>query len=123
MSKFKGIISPQGEDLIAALLDNAITWKNPIIKLFGKRIFKVIISTIDNNLLERIPEEWQNPLEPIIAAAVNKEWEEAALLISKFADKKIDIPFLDEASERLLFDALTSLMLGLILGKVESMRE
>lgn len=123
MSKFKGIISPQGEDLIAALLDNAITWKNPIMKLFGKRIFKVIISTIDNNLLERIPEEWQNPLEPIIEATVNKEWEEAALLISKFADKKIDIPFLDEASERLLFDALTSLMLGLILGKVESMRE
>lgn len=123
MSKFKGIISPQGEDLIAALLDNAITWKNPIMKLFGKRIFKVIISTIDNNLLERIPEEWQNPLEPIIAAAVNKEWEEAALLISKFADEKIDIPFLDEASERLLFDALTSLMLGLILGKVESMRK
>ncbi len=123
MSKFKGLISPEGEEMLARLADEKVNWKNPIMESVDYRMFLIVIKTIDNNLLERVPEEWQSPLEPIIAAALNEEWELAGTLVADLANEKIDIPFLDEESEAMLFNAIISLVLGLIMGKVEEMRK
>ena len=123
MSKFEGIISPDGEKMLAKLADEKIEWKNPILEAVDGKMFLIVIKAIDNNLLERIPEEWQSPVESIIEAAINEEWELAGELVSEFANTKIDIPFLDEESEALLFNAIISLALGLIMGKVEEMRK
>ncbi len=123
MSNIKGVISPKGEKLLAELADERVKWKNPIMERVDGKLFQVVIKTIDNTFLEKIPEEWQNPLEPIIEAAINKEWELAGTLISEILSNEIDVPWLDEASEYLLFSSLINLVLGLIMAKVESMRK
>ena len=123
MSESKGILNEKTEDLAAQLLDELVHWKSPIMERLDKKLFKVAIKTIDNTLLEKIPEEWQNPLEPIVELALEGKWEEAGELIAKHVNDQIDIPFLDEESESLLFNSVISLVMGLIMSKVEEMRK
>jgi hypothetical protein len=122
MDEVKGIISPQGEELIAELLDEKVKWKNPLMERLDGKMFQVVIKTIDNTLLEKIPPEWQSPIEPVIEAALTKDWELAAELISELVANKVDIPWLDEESEHLLFNAILSFVTGLIMAKVEDIR-
>ncbi len=122
MSEIKGIISPKGEKLLAQLADERVHWKNPIMEKLDGKLFLVFIRILDNNLLEKIPEEWQNLIEPIIEAALDREWEQAADLIAIFTAEMVDLSFLDEKSEILLFNSILSLVFGLIMGKVESVR-
>ena len=122
MSERKGMLTNEQESFLAGLLDELIQFKNPILESMDKTVFKVLISVIDNNLIERIPEDWQNPLEPILDAAIAGDWEGAADLIVTFANEKIDIPGLDELSEQMIFTAIAQLILGLIMAKVEQAR-
>ena len=123
MSERKGILTPEQENFVAGLLDEKIKFKNPILESMDQMAFKAIITVVDNNLIDRIPEDWQSPLEPIIDEAIAGEWEAAASKIATFANQKIDIPGLDELSEQMIFDAITQLILGLIMGKVEQIRK
>ena len=123
MSEIKGIISPRGENLLAKLLDEKVKWKNPLIEAVDGKVFKIFIKTIDNTFLDKIPQEWQNPIEPIIEAAIDKQWLTAGELIAQLGVDKIDIPWLDEESERLLFTSIIALVSGLIMCKVENMRK
>jgi len=122
MEERTGMLTEQQEQFIAGLLDKAITFKNPVLESLDGPSFKVLVSVIDNNLIERIPQEWQNPIEPIIDAAIAGQWEEAADKIAAFANEKIDIPGLDELSEQLIFNAILQLILGAIMGQVEEFR-
>ncbi len=119
----KGMLTNEQESFLANLLDETIQFKNPLLESMDSAIFKVLISVVDNNLVERIPQEWQNPLEPIIDAAIAGDWEGAADKIANFANEKIDIPGLDEISEQMIFTALVQLILGLIMGKIEQVRK
>lgn len=123
MSERKGILTPEQENFIAKLLDEKIKFKNPILESMDRMAFKAIITVIDNNLIDRIPEDWKNPLEPILDDAIAEKWEDAASKIATLANEKIDIPGLDEISEQLIFEAITKLVLGLIMGKIEQARK
>jgi len=114
----KGLLTTEQEAFIAGLLDNAINFKNPILEAFDATIFQTLIKVIDDNLMERIPEGWQNPLEGIITAAMEENYELAATLASDLLNSKIDIPGLDEISEQLIFNAILQLIVGLILDKI-----
>ena len=120
--EFLGLVSPEGEEMLAVLADEAYQWKNPILEMADKSVYKTIISTIDNNLLTKVPADWANPLKPIIAAAIKKDWETVGAGVANLANQKINIPGIDELSEQLLFNAAVGLILGLLMGKVEAVR-
>ena len=122
MKEVQGVISPRGENLLAELLDEKVKWKNPLIEAVDGKFFKILIKTIDNTFLDKIPQEWQNPLEPIIEAAIDKQWLTAGELIAQLGVDIIDVPWLDEESERLLFNSIIALVTGLIMAKVEAVR-
>jgi hypothetical protein len=118
MSERKGLFTDVQEDFLAELLDKKIPFGNPVLELADKLVFKTVISVVDNNVLEKIPVGWQNPLEPIIDAAIEEDWDEAGYLIAKLANQKLDIPGIDELSEQLIFNAIVSLILGLIMDRI-----
>ena len=122
MEERTGMLTPEQEVFVAGLLDEVVKFKNPILESLDGPSFKVLISVIDNNLIEKIPQEWQNPIEPIIDEAIAGNWEGAASRIADFANEKIDVPGLDELSEQLIFNAVVQLILGMIQGKVEQLR-
>jgi len=118
----KGMLTDEQENFLAKLLDEKIKFKNPILESMDKMAFKTIIAVVDNNLVNKIPPEWQTPLEPIIDDAIAGKWEAVASQVATFANQKIDIPGMDELSEQLIFGAVTQLILGLLMGKVEQLR-
>ena len=122
MSERKGLFTKEQEIFFAGLLDDAIKFKNPIMEALDKAAFKLVIQNVDNILLEKIPEDWQNPLEPVLDAALQKKWTEAGELAAKFINEKIDIPGVDEVSEQVLISGIVQLIVGAILAKVETER-
>lgn len=123
MSERKGLISEAGHGLLGTLLDEAIPFKNPVLEAFDGKAFTIVIAVVDDNLIDKIPEDWKNPLEPIVDAAINSNWELAGTLAASMANEKIDIPGLDELSEQLIFSGVVQLIVGLIQGKVESVQK
>ena len=120
MSERKGLLTKDQESFFADLLDDAIKFKNPILEGMDKTAFKLIISAVDNNLADRIPEDWKNPLEPVIDAAMDERWEESAELAADLLNEKIDIPGIDEASEQAIFSGVLHLIVGAIIGRAEA---
>ena len=122
MSERKGLLTKDQESFFANLLDDAIKFPNPILEALDKTAFKLIISAVDDNLADRIPEDWQNPLEPVIDAAMEERWEDAAELAAVLLNEKIDIPGIDEASEQAIFSGVLQLIVGAIISRAEAER-
>jgi len=123
MEDRKGLLKPEQQRFFAVLIDEAVPFKNPFLEAFDGEAFNIIITVVDDNLLDKIPEDWQNPIEPIIDAAMEGNWDLAGALAADFANQKIDIPGLDELSEQLIFSGLINFLVGLIVGKAESLKK
>lgn len=119
MKERKGLLTKDQEKFFAELLDDAIPFSNPLIERLDKAAFKLIISAVDDNLAERIPEDWKSPLEPVIDAAMSERWEEAGEHAATLLNSKIDIPGIDEQSEQAIFNGVIQLILGAIISRVE----
>lgn len=122
METRKGLLTEEQEAFVSGLLDDLIDFKNPVLEGLDGPAFKVLVSVVDNNLIDKIPEEWQNPIEPILDEAMAGNWEEAADKVADLLNEKIDVPGLDEISEQLIFNAILQLILGVIMGRVEAAR-
>lgn len=115
--KRKGLLTKEQEKFFAGLLDDAILFPNPIVERLDKPAFKLIISAVDDNLAERIPEGWQSPLEPVIDAAMSGGWEEAGELAAILINEKVDIPGIDEESEQAIISGVIQLIIGAIISR------
>jgi len=101
----EGLFNDDQEQFLAELMDKAIKFKNPILEGIDRSVFKLLINVIDNNLVERLPdEEWEHPLKPIVDAAIEKRWDDVEVLVADLLDEKIDIPGIDDDAENLIFD-------------------
>ena len=118
MEQRQGWFTNDQEKFLADLLDEKVQLKG-VLEMADGMIFKLVISTLDNNLIEKIPDEWNNPIAPIIDAVIAKDWDQAAVLIASFADDKIDIPGIDDLSEKMIFSSVLALAAGIIQSKVE----
>jgi hypothetical protein len=113
----KGLLTKEQENFFAGLLDDAILFPNPLVERLDKMAFKLIISAVDDNLAERIPEGWQSPLEPIIDAAMSGNWEEAGDRAADMINEKVDIPGIDEESEQAIFNGVIQLIIGAVISR------
>lgn len=113
----KGLLTKEQEKFFAGLLDDAIQFPNPILEKLDKTAFKLIISAVDDNLADRIPEDWKSPLEPIIDAAMDGRWEDAGAYASDMINQKIDIPGIDEESEGAIINGVIQLIIGAVLSR------
>ena len=113
----KGLFKKEQEQFIAVLLANKIEFRNILLQRLKKPAFKLIISTIDNNLIDRIPDDWQSPLIPIIDAAMESRWETAGEAAASLINEKVDVPGIDEISEQAIINGLIQMILGAIISR------
>lgn len=98
----KGILSKADEKWLAEFMDKAIKLKG-IAEVIDGAVFKVLLASLDNILVEKyVPEDWKNPIEELIELGKKKDKPG----IAGFLNKHMDLPFLDEDSERLAFEYL-----------------
>lgn len=98
----KGILTKKDEKWLAKFLDGAIKL-NGFAELIDGIIARILLVTVDNLIIDKyVPENWQNPIEELIK--LGKERNKEA--IAEWLDKKIDLPFLNELSERVAFESV-----------------
>ena len=116
MSERKGLLTPEQEKFLGELIDEKVKFKNPILEAIDGSVFKVLITVIDDNLGDKLPdEEWQNPLAEIANAAMAEDWDLVQSLGAKLLDSKINIPGVDDISEAMIFDSGIKLIVSIIL--------
>ena len=109
----KGLFTPVQEDFLAKLLDDAIKFKNPFLEMVDGMMFKVIIQTADNNVLDKIPEIWKMELILLVDAAIAKQWNEVRVLIVDLAVAKGDF-FNNKEASLLFFDGVSRMIMAAI---------
>lgn len=72
----EGIFTPEQEEFLSKMLDELFDFKNFFIESFDGILFKVLIQTADNQLIEKVPEEIKVYLRNMVDAAMNHQWEE-----------------------------------------------
>lgn len=119
MEERKGVLTKEGQKFFGQLLDDLYKAKNPMVEMVDGKMFTLLIGIIDDNLIDKIPDKWKDPLSPIVDAGIEKDWETAGNLAADFLNKNIDIPGIDEDSEGLLFGAVVNFLVTLVLYKAK----
>lgn len=114
MEERKGLLTPEEQNFLAEVLDSLFVFKNTLLEKFDKPVFKMVIKSIDDYGLDRLPETWKLDLIPLISAAMKGEKEEVRLLVVDLLNKRIDIPKLDDYQELLVFDSLSKFIASAI---------
>lgn len=113
MSERKGVFTPTQEEFLATLVDNVVKFKNPFLEMVDGMVFKVLIQTVDNQVVTKIPEVWLEELRKLVDAAMNKQWEEVRRLIVDLAVAKTNV-LQDAEAELLFFDGVTKIIMATI---------
>jgi hypothetical protein len=110
----KGILIGELESKLAEILDNLIVLKG-IWETFDGPAFKLVISAVDNNLGEKIPEPFKTEIRDMLTEILGEQdYATACTMASAFADRLIDIPGLDDMTEKMIFDGIFTVVAGLL---------
>jgi len=109
----KGLFTPQQEDFIAKLLDDMVKFRNPLLEMVDGMVFKVLIQTADNQVLDRIPEQFKDDLRGLVDSAIEQQWEETRRLFTDALVKHANF-FNNAESSLLFFDGMTKLVMAAI---------
>ena len=118
----KGILTSEQEKALAQKLDEAIKLKG-ILELIDGVVFKALITLLDDQLVEKLPEGIKTSLAAIATAVINNDVEAAETLATDLINGLIDVPLLDEESEGLIIGALIRLIVSSILTWVNSKKQ
>ena len=115
--KEKGLLTKQMQNKISEWIDEQVKL-NGVFEVMDGVAIKLILSQLDDIFGEKIPEPYKSKLAEVINVVFEeKDKEKAIKLVLDFANEKIDIPYLDDDSEKLLFDGVYTILLT-ILSKV-----
>jgi hypothetical protein len=113
----KGILTKKTEKKLGQGLDDLIKLPT-LLEGFDGAAFTLAIRAIDNNFGEKIPEPYKTELREQFELIFDEEnYEEAVKKGFDFIDGLIDIPGIDDETERLIFAGLANIVIGLILNK------
>ena len=110
----KGILTASVESLLASKLDEVVKLKGFWEAVDGVA-FKIVITTIDNNLADKIPEEYKLQIRELLTDIL--EEKDYALACDKAADIIDDLIVFSnvaEATERLIFTGIFTAVAGLL---------
>jgi hypothetical protein len=108
-----GILSSKLEGILAEQLDKLVVLKG-ILEAVDGTAFKLVISVIDNNLAERIPEPFKSTLAGLLIDIFEEtDYNKAALKAAEFVDGLVDIPGLDDTTEKQIFISIFTIVASL----------
>ena len=113
----KGLISKKMADEAGQWLDEKI--KLPaILETIDGMAFKLVINQLDDNFGEKVPEPYKAQISGILADLFEEKDREAALLkLGELVDSLIDIPGIDDITEKAIFSGLMQIA-GAVLANV-----
>lgn len=118
----EGIFTPEQEQKIAALLDDAVKLKG-ITELLDGYLFKAMITFVDDTYVDKIKEDIKVKLSELANACLSDDVETAEKIAAELLNELVDIPGLDETSEGLLFAGAIKFIVGAILKWIEEKKE
>jgi len=114
----KGIFTLEQEKKLAGLLDDAIKLKG-VMELVDGLVFRQLLTLLDDQLINKLPEDIKVKLAQIAEAVIADDVETAETLATDLINSLIDVPVLDEESEGLLIGALVRLIVSSVLKWIE----
>jgi hypothetical protein len=118
----KGIFTREQEKKLASLLDELIKLKG-LFEVVDGLVFTAIISLVDDNYINKLPEEIKIKLSEIVEAVLNDDVEKAEQLATELIKALVDVPLLDEEMEGLLIGSFVRLIVSSILKWIEDKKE
>jgi len=118
----KGIFTKEQEKKLASLLDELIKLKG-LFEMVDGLVFTAIISMVDDNLINKLPDEIKIKLSELAEATMAEDIEKAELLATDLINQLLDIPLLDEDTEGLLIGSLIRLIVSSVLSWIEGKKE
>jgi len=112
----KGLLTKVVEEKLAASLDDLIkvggVWES-----FDGIAFKLAISTLDDTLGEKVPEEYKVKIRDLISKIIEEEdYNTAVDMAFEFADELIDVPGLDDDMEAFIFEGMGKIAVAAIVA-------
>ena len=118
----KGIFTREQEKKLASLLDDLIKLKG-LFEVVDGLVFTAIISLVDDNYINKLPDEIKTKLSEIVEAVLNDDVELAELKATELINALVDVPLLDEEMEGLLIGSFIRLIVSSILKWIEDKKE
>lgn len=118
----KGIFTKEQEKKLASLLDELIKLKG-LFEMVDGLVFTAIISMVDDQLINKLPEEIKVKLSELAEAVIAEDVEKAETLATDLINALLDIPLLDEETEGLLIGSLIRLIVSSVLSWIEGKKE
>jgi hypothetical protein len=118
----KGIFTREQEKKLASLLDDLIKLKG-LFEVVDGLVFTAIISLVDDNYINKLPDEIKIKLSEIVEAVLADDVELAELKATELINALVDVPLLDEEMEGLLIGSFVRLIVSSILKWIEDKKE
>lgn len=114
MSKEKGLLTKKMEQDAAKWLDDKVNVP-AYLEPFDGMIFKLIITQIDDNFGEKVPEPYKTEIREILVDILEeKDYQAALYKAMDFADSLIDIPYFDDETEALIFKGFAEILAAIL---------
>ena len=113
MSNRKGLFTPEQESFLAKWLDDLVKFKNPFLEMWDGTAFKILIQSLDNQMLDKIPEEIKVKLVQLVDAAMSKNWNDVRALIVDLSTEQLDF-FKNKEASLMFFDGLSRMVMAAI---------
>jgi len=118
-----GILTAEQEKQLAAMLDEVIKFKSPILEWIDGYLCKVAITLLDDKVVDKIKEEIKVKLATLVDAAMAEDLELSETIAADIVNGLVDIPGLDENSEGLIFKGIIEMAVGAIIAWIEKRQE
>lgn len=113
----KGLITKQMESEAAQWLDDKII-KGGIWDTIDGMAFKLVISQLDDNFGEKVPEPFKSQIAAMLVDIFEENDKQAALYkATELADSLIDIPYIEDDTEKLIFRGFAEIV-GAVLANM-----
>jgi hypothetical protein len=109
-----GIWNEQQEKVIAQAIDDVYKAKG-LLELVDGYLAKVVIALIDDNGLEKLPDDIKPKLSQLTDLALAGDVEGCNQLGAEILNARIDIPGLDEDSEYIVFEGALTIIVGALI--------
>lgn len=114
MSTEKGLLTEVVENKAAQQLDDLYKGTG-IVEMLDGKFFKMTLSILDNKFGEMVKDPYKTEVRELVHAVYMEEDVEAGLTLAfDYLNAHIDIPFLDDDVEDMLFKGLLQITLSLL---------
>lgn len=114
----EGIFTKEQEVKLAQILDDVVK-VGGIVEIIDGYVFKAIIGFVDDEFVDRLPEDLKLELSELAQAVLDEDVDQAEMLAGQLINRLIDVPLIDESTEGVIFNGIITFIVGAVQKWVE----